>query len=308
MLIHSNSGSTHPLVASVMSFICNGAVPVFFLLSGYLSARKLDSPSCSLREFGISKWHGLIIPFLFWTILTLVLIFSAKAAGLDKAVKGGGHYFGVEPNVESIFSSMFGIGRPLIIYQFWFLRDLIVANFAAFFIIRYLPRIPLLPLLLFFVPIPMMGSLAYFLTGHELKRFQFADLEKILKGTWIYCLSWLVLGAGITLWKESIPDPIGALGSAAFLIFLAHLIGLSSAGRKLATLGATTFFIYAVHEPAQTIIDKIWTQKGWPGHGSFALFIGIPLAVFVVSTIGYKLLARLSPKSLALMTGGRSSQ
>jgi len=144
MFIHSPGNAdmqTAPEIFLLKGFISSGAVPVFFLLSGYFGARKIDLKSVSPGHYIQEKIHTLIIPFLFWNSAVLVLVFTVKYFHMDSAFRGSGAYFDVSPNASSIGAALFGIGRCPIVYQFWFLRDLIVVVFLAFVLCRYFPII-----------------------------------------------------------------------------------------------------------------------------------------------------------------------
>lgn len=306
MLIHSSADSRHDLIFFFKVFIANGAVPVFFILSGYLGARKIDSPECSARDYFFAKFHGLIIPYAFWNIVLLGLVLIFKSLGIGDLFRGGGSYFDVEPSISSITSALLGINRFPIVYQFWFLRDLILASFAAFFIIRYLPRIPFLPWLLFFVPLPIASSLGYFLLGYEIKRLKFDDLDQLFQGVNIFLCVWIIAGIATISGKFSIPYPLVQLGSAAFLIFIANLISHIPHAAKLGALGSATFFVYAVHEPSQTVITKCLEKVGISVEANITWFFVIPFFVFGISSVVFHCLARFLPRFLAMITGGRA--
>jgi fucose 4-O-acetylase-like acetyltransferase len=89
------SAAGFSFLRSWISFIAYGAVPVFFLLSGYLGARKIDSMSVSTREYIREKTHALVLPFLTWNAAVLLLVFLAKGMGWDSPFRGSGRYFDV---------------------------------------------------------------------------------------------------------------------------------------------------------------------------------------------------------------------
>ncbi|OYW77446.1 MAG: hypothetical protein B7Z37_04195 [Verrucomicrobia bacterium 12-59-8] len=132
-----------PEVFLLHSFFASGAVPIFFLLSGYLGAKRIRSDQFSWFAYAKDKLNSLIIPFLFWNVLVILLVFVAKATGLSTVFQGNGSYFDLQFSVSSIATALFGIGRAPIVYQFWFLRDLIIVSFLAVIVCRRLPNIPL---------------------------------------------------------------------------------------------------------------------------------------------------------------------
>lgn len=309
LLVHSPVNEelwTTPVVSFLQRFIAVGAVPAFFMLSGYLGARKLDSRSISFREYSLEKIRTLVIPFLFWNLSVLSLVLLIKILGLDSGFRGQGAYFDVELTFSSIVSAMFGIGRWPIVFQLWFLRDLIVVVFLAFFIRRYLPKIPLLPwLLLLLVPVPMASSLGYYLLGHWMRESLPPDKFPEVRGSVLFCVSWILLGIWMTMGAFVVPYPLLQIGSAAFALMLAIATVSTPWLGRLSVLGPAMFFVYATHSLLFTVIGKMWQVSGLRGYGSIFCYLIVPLIVFPLCVGAYWVLKALSPRLIALATGGR---
>jgi fucose 4-O-acetylase-like acetyltransferase len=308
MCLHSPVGPDGEATATVFflrDFVAKGAVPVFFLLAGYLGARKLDAPDVSFREYAREKTRAYIVPFLFWNGLLLLAVLLAKGAGLESHWRGGGTYFDVDPNFRSITAALFGIGRFPIVFQFWFLRDLIVVSLASWWILRALPGIPLLAWLLFFVPAPMVWSLGYYLLGYQLRSLLSPEQFPSFRASWLYLSAWLVMGSGIFAGLVEVPFPLRQLGDAAFIFMLGIVLASASWGRRLAVLGPATFFIYAAHDPFQAILAKLWQASHLPGYDSVLCYLAIPAFVFGVLVLLYFPLSRMFPGLMRLATGER---
>src|ERR1035438_3657752 len=166
---HGSIGVTHAsaLVEFVRFFISQGvaiiAVPLFFLMSGYLFF--LGGWS---REKYVSKLkrriHTLLIPFLFWNIMTLVVFAIGESIPQTKK------YFAYTdwPPVHSFsllnyINALLGITvQHPISYQFWFIRDLmtlvILVPVIHFLLVRKsaLPFIAALFCLWFFTVWPVL--------------------------------------------------------------------------------------------------------------------------------------------------------
>jgi fucose 4-O-acetylase-like acetyltransferase len=308
LLVHSpvtGGPAASPAVRMVKDILGSGAVPLFFILSGYLAARKINDPGCSVRDYARDKVRSLIIPFLFWNGLVLSLVFAAKALGAEARLRGSGGYFDVELSPVSAASALLGIGRWPIVYQFWFLRDLIVVSLLAWIVCRHVRWVGLLLWPLFLVPVPMAGSLAYFLLGYSLEPY--GARCQGLGRTWLACFCgvWLAAGWLALSLGGSIPAPLRQIGSAIFILALSLIASQWTWGRTAAVLGSSTFFIYASHEPLQTLLAKAWFVGGWPGYGSAWCFLLVPLVVFPACLLAYHALRRWSPAILAYATGGR---
>ena len=62
--------------------IARSAVPLFFIISGYLLFLKVDDYSKSVYMAKLKKrWHSLVIPYLLWLVLFILwnLMFTAGA-------------------------------------------------------------------------------------------------------------------------------------------------------------------------------------------------------------------------------------
>jgi len=289
----------------IREFLGYGVPPLFFLLSGYLGASKIDDRTVGIGRYVTEKLRRLAVPFLFWNTLLLSLIFLAKTLGVEAFMRSSGAYFNVKSTLPSVASAWLGIGRAPIVYQFWFLRDLIVVSVLGIVVCRILPGIPLWLWLLFVVPVPMASSMGYFLLGYTLQPHSRAWQSLAWPSLVGYCLAWILLGWSIFLEWISVPYMLQHLGSAIFLFCLAALLSRSVLGRRLSALGSASFFVYAAHEPTQTLIAKIWLTRGWPWYGSVFYFLLVPGVVFCSCLLVHHLLRRSAPGLLPYVTGGR---
>jgi hypothetical protein len=198
-----------------------------------------------------------------------------------------------------------GIGRTPIVYQFWFLRDLIIATFLAFFLCRHVPKIPLLPWLFFFIPLPVAASLGYYLLGYQLHSYLLPGKFPTVHVSFLYCACWLLMGIGVLVNMIVIPFPLQQIGSAAFIFMLAIIAAANSLTARLSILGSAVFFVYAAHEPLQTILSKSWQILHIPAYGTFLCFLLIPAVVFPLCVVTYRILRNLAPRLTAFVTGGR---
>lgn len=102
-----------------------GAVPIFFFISGFLIAYKTDVlPSKnSVVLYFLRRITEIIVAYLVWTCIFYLLFYWGCAFSFI----GSGFY------CEKIFSdltSILGLSeRYPLVYQFWFLRDLLIYHF-----------------------------------------------------------------------------------------------------------------------------------------------------------------------------------
>lgn len=304
MLIHSQADLNDPETYFFKGFLGCGAVPAFFLLSGFLGIRRIQTSS-SFTAYARDKLRTLGIPYLFWSLLTLGAVFVVKSSAAPGFMRGEGNYLNVEPTVAGIASALFGIGRNPIVYQFWFLRDLIIISLLSYFAIRHIKPLRVLAPLFLLIPHPLFSSMGFFLIGCQLKPWFETKRDVTRLEVSVYCGSWCVLGAISSFAILTIPTLINQIGSAVFFGFLAWLLSTTRMGCRLASLGAASFFIYAVHEPTQSILVKLWEFTHLPLLHTFFQFIAIPVFVFASCAIVYEFVKRLHPAFLQFATGNR---
>jgi surface polysaccharide O-acyltransferase-like enzyme len=262
MFIHSPAKAeiiSTPGVFFLKGFISCGAVPIFFMLSGFFGRSKIDSKTVTATHFIQDRARTLLLPFLLWNGAVILLVLFAKHMTFFSRLREGGTYFDVEPTVSSISCALLGIGRLPIVYQFWFLRDLMVVVMVAFFLCRCVPRIPLLPWLCFAIPLPMASSLGYYLLGYQLRSLLPPEKFPTFRSSALYCTCWLMIGVGVMAGIISIPNPLKEIGSASFIFMMAIMASTTSFAARLSTLGFAIFFVYAAHEPLQSFFAREWS-------------------------------------------------
>ncbi|MBP3981946.1 acyltransferase [Acidovorax sp. JG5] len=125
------------------------AVPLFFLISGYFFFIGFSFSAKNYKTKLKSRLKTLLIPFLFWNILTLFLIALAQHIPTTQSFFSGKNASISKFEIFDYFNAVFGIDRSPISYQFWFIRDLIVMVLIApaiYFLLNKASKIVLLVL------------------------------------------------------------------------------------------------------------------------------------------------------------------
>ena len=113
------------------------------------------------------------------------------------------------------------------------------------------------------------------------------------------------MGIGVIMGFVAIPYPFQQIGSAVFIFSLGLIVSVCSFKARLAALGASIFFVYATHEPLQTIMAKAWLSLHIPAYGTLFCFLVIPAITFSLCMGAYFTLHKIAPRILAFITGGR---
>ncbi len=101
------------------------AVPVFYILSGFLFFLKVPSGMLSIFQKMRKRIHTILIPYLIGcTFCLLFFIATATLPGVSRFMNGEFSLLSL-PLPELLWTTFVGEGHPLA-FQLWFLQDLIV--------------------------------------------------------------------------------------------------------------------------------------------------------------------------------------
>lgn len=316
------------LVTFIRNLISQGvarlSVPLFFLIAGFLFFQGYDG---SLSKYG-TKLHRrvrtLLIPFLFWNLLTFV------AYAVGQAIPRTRVYFATKywPPIRSFgpldyANALLGLTtKYTICYQFWFIRDLIVLVLAApaiyflcrnrkigaFFVLTLCAiwmsgRWPLLW--------PADESLLFFSFGSYLaiQSFDVCLLDKrriifgICFGTLLFVDAWM---GDITYIRKCM-----ILAGLPFVWWLSDVaVRATSVRRSLVFLSGASFFVFAAHEPPLSTARKLVFSYLRPqsSGAELALYILIPSILICSLVMIWVALNHLTPSFLSLITGADRKQ
>ena len=298
------------------------AVPLFFIISGYLFF--LSFKNSTFPEF-FSKYKKrsktLVLPYLLWSIfcilfyLILQLIPFSKPFFTNELI--------VDYSVNQLLNRIFINPIP---YQLWFIRDLIVLIFLSpilYWLIKYF-KFYVISIFLF----TWFSKLNYLIFSNEALLFfalgAFFSIKKInvqktkaKKQNALLSIIWILL----IIIKTSL---VYINFENEWLIRILHkssiIIGIISiwllydiiykktdiAKTKYYQLFQYTFFLYAFHEPVLTIFKKAFYYiLGQTELSSFLTYMLAPLVTIFVSILIGFITRKIMPKYYYLMTGGR---
>lgn len=298
--------------------IARVAVPLFFLISGYLFF---------LGEWSWSRYadklrrrvNTLLIPFLFWNLAAWAIYTAGRSISQTRMYFAGGAWPPAgSSSLLSYLGALFGVNTFYPIdYQFWFIRDLIALVLLApaiHFLLRGRIALPFLMILfgLWFVtelPVfwPRLETIFFFCLGAYLSKpgKNASYLDNF--GPWISA-AFLVLVALYAAFPDS---PLYLRKSV--IVFgvptLWWLTGLTTRTAKLALLltglSGDSFFIFAAHEPLQTVARKILYEVFLPASGAavLTLYFLIPVCIIALLVVTHRSLLKMMPGFAGLITG-----
>jgi surface polysaccharide O-acyltransferase-like enzyme len=319
-------GVTHPSYVAdfLRNFVSQGvarvAVPLFFLISAYLFFFGIEWSKHSYLLKLTSRVRTLLIPFIFWNVVTLMAIALAQHIPATKVFFSGGNPLIATYGFFEFIDAIFGITRSPIAYQFWFIRDLILLVLltpAIYLLIKHVPLICLsllsLNWLLELLPLSMPSpeALLFFSVGacFGLSKKSLFSHDKY--GV-VVLVSYLVVVTVSTVGTNQPFQPylhklgivLGVLSALYSSKLVMRHVQLS---QLLIGLSASSFFVYAAHEPLLTVLRKISFSLVQPANSLsvLALYFLIPTITILLTIFAYRVSVQVVPKFTRMVVGGR---
>lgn len=293
------------------------AVPLFFLMSGYLFFVGADWSMEKYKSKIRSRIGTLLIPFLFWNILVLLLFAIAQSHPKTAPFFSGKMALVRDYSLVDYISTVFGINRLPASYQFWFIRDLMVLALLTPLIHPLLKKIPTavlaVLLILWFVHAggTTSESTLFFILGAWASIWRHSLFSLDQQAKWMLPVYLAVVIAN-SAWADTQAYPylhkIGILlGMPVFLLLTKAASSTTGLKNALVALGSASFFVFAAHEPLLTMIRKILYKLLQPQHnGKILLIYFLSVTASVVICTGlFFLLNRLVPRFAKVIAGGR---
>lgn len=304
----------------VTRILVDNAVPMFFLVSGFLFFLKPGSifgkwkkrVSTLLMPYILWCLVGFMIPFVFQNVLGLAHLFSGNS------LKRIADFVALD--YVRIFWDVRD-GAP-ILSTMWFLRNLLVmvALTPVIKVLAIRLRI-LFPIMLFaiylFLPFGYPGisssGLFWFGTGCWLalgggNLFEWIENQRnaIISAIWCIAFITIVTAFYFDCQYEIIHRLFGIIHFVAIYKCITHF-SKKETPRLLVKISTASFFIYAFHEPWMGYILKIIYKMVNPsGIANFIAPFALVVITVAYSYAAYILLKKYAPRLLSLLTGARN--
>ena len=262
-LISMSTGMVLWIQLLITQEITRVAVPLFFLISGYLFFHNYKEPTYSFFTEKIkNRFYTVFIPYVLWSTLGLLFLYVAQiilpASSIEKMVVR----YGLRDILYAIFVS------PVGTYQLWFLRDLYILVMLIPIIywgIKYLKVYFVVCLMLFWINgvqcFIQIDAIFFFVAGaywafssqKRIERIHNSHIANmILFFVWVsYCC--LIVDAKM----GHILHCIGILLGIVCIWHCYDSVYLFLSKNVLnANIYSYSFFIYLTHEPLLTIVKK----------------------------------------------------
>lgn len=317
------TGGNSPSVMLVENFLSKGiariAVPLFFLISGFLFYINWNFSLTGIIDKYKKRIKSLVIPYLFWSLFGVLLFFFLQSMPWSK------HFFTKELIKDYSFSQLLEtiLINP-IPYQLWFIRDLIM-------LVVFSPLIGLLTkstkgiwilfltLLWYLAPktfeLFSNESLLFFTVGCYLAFEKSQPLlnQNISKYSPYLLITWLLIVSLTTYLltfnrSGSVLNFLNNTGIVIGILAVWSLYDLVERAQimKYSTFFAYTFIIYVFHEPLLTILVKgMFYWFGKTDASSLLIYLTAPLLAIAFCMFLRYLWIRVAPRFYDFATGGR---
>ncbi|MGV2837748.1 acyltransferase family protein [Vibrio cyclitrophicus] len=306
----------------IRDFMTNGisrlAVPIFFCMSGFLFFKGC-SYNVKLYESRLkSRLISVFFPFLIWNSIVFSLFYIIYSMPIFSSYSSGLNNY-TEFSVTGALKKVLGFGETPASYQLWFLRDLIYLFFFSpiiYLMVSNRFSFLLTSFIFFFIYIFSalnndyfsFTALFYFFVGGGLSYFSkglfiFDKYKKTLFFLFVACFS-----ISSFIGHEDFSSPILRFTILVGVFATFSFTSIEGRGSKLlsyfSSFSVYSFWLFIIHEPLLTILFKVATSLSGERMGFFAYFF-IPIFVFILSIVTYKILAQYAPLVLKVLNGGR---
>ena len=321
------------------------AVPVFFLFSGFLFFYKIKEFNFSIYKQKLRKrFHSLFIPYICWITIYVLHVEIRKVAGIiikGKPISGiweyiadnGGIHLFWDSSVWALnYKNWLGWENPMtgpILVPLWFLRDLMVVVLLTPIIYYLIKKCKLLPIII--LAICYVSGVWLQIPGFTVTTFFWFSLgaffsinhknmiETIFRWrmfSYIVCLCTLLpliwfngrKGDGMTtnVIAQSL-YPFFVIAASGSVISTAKVLVQKRIVRIYPHLARASFFIFLSHVfvlgYVSKILDKCLPFDNFPI--MMVKYLAVPVIAVLVCLVIYRILDRIFPNILSLITGSR---
>lgn len=319
-----------PMFYYVSTFISNVisriAVPLFFLMSGYLFFYKVETFNNGTYLLKLKKrFKSLLIPFIFWTTALLCIFYILSHLPFTSNFFATKNY-----TLEYVISSYWaqesptsGMTYPLA-YQFWFIRDLIVCVIISPILYYIVSKTKVWGIIFigtawfFNLSIPYLGfrgfstaAIFFFSLGAwvSTRKLNIIVISRELK---FFGFSYPIIAIADLLTKNYVFNAyIHNLGIISGIIFCFLLVSYLLENNKIKSiplLSSASFFIFAIHDPwlLRTIKKILYMVIRPESDLMLTLLYFIAVILVIIISVGiYYALKNLTPRFTSIITGGR---
>ena len=306
----------HFLQCVISEQIGRCAVPLFFMISGYLFFLNVSSLRDVLRKMN-KRVNSLFIPYIIAAIFFPVfLLLIEQLPFATNMSNGGGTLIEFQKPIFDVLRDIFigkdGGSSPWA-FHLWYLRDLIIIVVCSpilYFLRKYL-KIEYVCLIFFVlsyvdIPVVQFSSFFWFIAGEAF----LTRLDKVR--SWIWLVIYLIISSLEMVFSYDfayLKIPITFIGVVAMWSMYDYFVGKSFVLKNhyyLTIVCSFTFFIYLFHEPTLNVVRKLLILVLGRSSLGFAVNYMLSPWIFAILFILLGLFCRkYIPRLYSICVGGR---
>lgn len=302
------------LIRTIFSNLMDVAVPVFFVISGFLFYKRLENWNwegylCKLRR----RIHSLLIPYLLWN--TLYILFALLGTIFAVLIKGVSFSVLTDWYHSEGFYALYWGGPYL--FPFWYIRDLmvlVVISPVIYGCVKYASHLFIVVLVVVCFFLNALPSSAFFFSLGAYTCL--AERYRLLSYKWFRFLIIICYMLLLLIRVSSSMKVIESIEMVDILVVPVGVIAIFCIGYELLEirwirpnklLSESSFFIFAFH--AFLISDCSHLIGNLVGADSqiklIIDFFFLPFIIVCLCLLTYLVLRKALPKTMLIMTGGR---
>ena len=307
--------------------IARSAVPLFFMFASFLQTKKNYDYATLLKK----RTKSLLLPFIIWNLINIFYFGGLKLI----VAKIAPHYIGhpeynmftwtLSDWISKILGYKHGgnwaVEMPTIVYQFWFIRDLIILVIISPLLSLLIKKFPnavlFLIAALYFIQVRKnfveTQALFFYIIGIYWAIYDFQLFETVDRITWLeaivlFSFSFFytyTVGRGDHTTEHYIMVVFGCFILLKLSLFIVQNEKLYSI---CAALSGYSFFLFCIHAPILNIIISKYWIRFFPMKNTFFSMLQYFIPSFLVIIIGTGvgiLLKKICPPLFRLLNGGR---
>ena len=276
-MVHVEQGAIGPAhtgfaVRFIRDIVSGGiadiAVPLFYLLSGFLYFHGAQWTRATYFAKLRTRAHTLLVPYVAWNALAVLLVAIAQAIPATARLFSAGYAPVASMEWTEIVDLALGITKAPIAYPFWFIKDLMLLVVAAPLIHLLARRAGLVFLVLCGGAWALELFPAYALDTEAVFFFYFGALIAV-RGDDPFAVdrygsefvaAYLVVVTADALTKGQAVNLLfhktGLVLGCAAALYGSRALLVPGPRRVFLRLGRASFFVFAAHEPLLTAVRK----------------------------------------------------
>lgn len=304
--------------------ICRFAVPMFFLISGFLFFKSYENSVVGYKKKVLKRCYSILTPYVLWSFISAVFILFLTYIELTKNLP-----IVLEHPVEKTTDFLATFINPPA-FQLWYLQQILIFTAIApliYALVKYTKGYILILFGLYWLSdysiIINSQALFFFSVGAAFSIFD--KSKNVAKHTnklqalivtliWILgCLGFTILAAAklqgliVTIIMSLICKLIEIIGVVAMWLIFDIMVKMITNKKALLLVSNHLFFIYALHEPLLHMSYQL--ALGTDSNSKLShiiLYICLPISTIAICVIVSMILRKIARPFHRLLTGGRS--